>query len=42
MSNETNHQPAEKPTQAIFIGWMSVGLIALMAVFAIFVLSAGL
>lgn len=30
-----------KPTQGVFIGWLAIGLLAFMAVFAIVLFSAG-
>jgi hypothetical protein len=35
------HDHAEEPTQAKFIGWLAIALLALMAVFALVVLAAG-
>ena len=38
MSDEsTNHVSS----QGLFVGWLAVGLLALMAVFSLFVLTAG-
>jgi hypothetical protein len=34
------HEP-EPPTQAIFVGWLAIGLLALMVVFTFVVIGAG-
>ena len=41
MSHDANHEHAEEPTQAKFIGWFAVAMLALMAVFAIVLIISG-
>ncbi len=41
MSHDSTHAPAERPTQAIFIGIMSVVLIGVMAVATAVMLISG-
>ena len=41
MSHDSIDTHAEKPTQGIFIGWLAIGLLVVMAAFALTLIYAG-
>lgn len=41
MTHDSHDGHAHEPTQGVFIGGLAIGLMALMAVFTLFVLAAG-
>ena len=41
MSHDAHNEPAEEPTQAKFIGWFAIAMLAFMAVFAIVLIISG-
>lgn len=41
MSHDAQHEHTEEPTQANFIGWFALAMLALMAVFAITLIISG-
>jgi hypothetical protein len=40
-SHDPHGDGASEPTQGIFIGWLAVGLLVVMAIFTLTVISAG-
>lgn len=40
MSHDSNESHAETPSQGIFIGWLAIGMLALMGIFTLTVLFA--
>ena len=40
MSHDSTDSHAEKPTQGIFIGWLAIGLLAVMGIFTLLMLVA--
>lgn len=41
MTHDSQDTHAHTPSQGVFIGWLAIGLLGLMAVFTLFVLIAG-
>lgn len=41
MTHDSHDEHVHEPTQGVFIGGLAIGLMAVMAVFTLFVLAAG-